>query len=406
MEKDKDSIIGDEMSKFKSECPKSILYQYRNVRQIKNQPIYDLFNIEKHQLHFGLSQKMNDPYDSKLCLSTNSLLKEVINKKINQSKPEMMPIVSLLYPENNELIMSIISLSEKVIQNKKIDYFLFSSFEEQIKTSPFLFNEAKQKLLLFLETIIENKCQIEELENVKEIFIQYNKTMEDSLKNLESVEPFLDKLSNQFYISCFSNSGWNNKLMWAHYANSFAELCIGYDFSTVPPNVLFKKVDYVNKRRILSLEDFGFRIKEGKIEVFKESVDFKTFLPLFYTKSSDWEYEKEWRLIYIKDKSAPFYLLPAPRIDSITIGPRLSFNLKRFISDVSTAMGIRCFELTLRDDDYLLRRKITNYYSQNDNEYKEFLKSIISEKPKSNDNEYNEYLEINKKYAIHFLKFL
>jgi hypothetical protein len=401
-----DSIISDGEKKFKSECPKGILYQYRNVNTIENHPIYDLLNLEKKQLYFGLSQEMNDPYDSKLSLSSDYLLKEMINKLINDTEPNMTPIVSLLYPENIGLVDSILSFSDSLNNNNPINSCLLNAFEDQIKNHSSLSDSAKSGLRVFLKFIKENKWQTEEYRKTKESFSQCKNLFDKAQEAIESTKPSLDKLSNQFYISCFSNSGWNNKLMWAHYADSFAGLCIGYDFRKVSSNVLFKKVDYVIKRRVLTLEDFGYRINQGKLESFKEPIDFKTFLPLFYTKSSDWEYEKEWRLIYIKDKLAPFYLLPAPRIDSITIGPRLSFNLKRFISDVSTAMGIKCFELTLNDEDYYLKRKITNYYSQNDNEYKEFLKSIISEKPKSNDNEYNEYLEINKKYAIHFLKFL
>lgn len=63
--------------------------------------------------------------------------------------------------------------------------------------------------------------------------------MEDSLKLLEEkvVEvrdqiylPFIKEFLSKLTAVCFSASGWDNQLMWAHYANSYSGICVEYDF--------------------------------------------------------------------------------------------------------------------------------------------------------------------------------
>ena len=73
---------------------------------------------------------------------------------------------------------------------------------------------------------------------------------EDSINSMVASNDFLDKLQRKIEkihkeiyipklkeflssitISCFSSSGWDNQLMWAHYARSYSGICIEYDFN-------------------------------------------------------------------------------------------------------------------------------------------------------------------------------
>lgn len=77
-------------------------------------------------------------------------------------------------------------------------------------------------------------------------------------------------------VCCFT-SEWNNGPMWANYANGQSGICIGFD--TLELRTCFFKVNY--SPRDLS----GFSGQSG-------------LLLAMTTKTQDWEFEKEWRLVY------------------------------------------------------------------------------------------------------------
>ena len=78
----------------------------------------------------------------------------------------------------------------------------------------------------------------------------------------------------------------SNQLMWSHYADEHRGICILYDFSeqliqnTDTCRNYFMKVDYANKKDKLNLDEKSISVQKG-----------------FATKSSNWKYENEVRLI-------------------------------------------------------------------------------------------------------------
>jgi hypothetical protein len=91
-------------------------------------------------------------------------------------------------------------------------------------------------------------------------------------------------------IGVFSLSeNWNCSLMWSHYADNHKGICIGYDTSSLPGVTSPKKINY-NKPRTISMS----LIKEW---ILKKSTSAKDEIKqsFFFTKSSEWEYEQEWR---------------------------------------------------------------------------------------------------------------
>lgn len=70
--------------------------------------------------------------------------------------------------------------------------------------------------------------------------------------------PTLRKFLSKLTVSCFSVSGWNNQLMWSHYANSYAGICIEYDFNQIKDAIGFiYPVEYTTERPMLSLQELG-----------------------------------------------------------------------------------------------------------------------------------------------------
>ncbi len=111
----------------------------------------------------------------------------------------------------------------------------------------------------------------------------------------------------------------DSNLMWAHYADSFRGVCIGFDTSSIPKGVNLKnKVEYGEKRVAISPDLYRVYSKEGcagllGVEYAKIGgllLNQKTendlvnekLLTLMMTKDERWHYENELRIIYTIDE--------------------------------------------------------------------------------------------------------
>ena len=87
------------------------------------------------------------------------------------------------------------------------------------------------------------------------------------------------ELNEKRGILCFSEN-WNNPVMWAHYADRYKGVCLGFDIaeSTSTGDPLLGQVKYVAERLRWPPE-----------------LDLKFAYDLLFTKFSHWSYEQEWR---------------------------------------------------------------------------------------------------------------
>ena len=111
------------------------------------------------------------------------------------------------------------------------------------------------------------------------------------------------------YLACCFSEHNNSLLMWAHYAQQHQGICIAVETAQ---SMIYQQVIYQKERPRLSFSE-----------------DPKTFQRLLYTKSIDWAYEKEWRILLQKeDTVARFeegkYLVPIKKsgIKAIYFGLR------------------------------------------------------------------------------------
>lgn len=149
--------------------------------------------------------------------------------------------------------------------------------------------------------------------------------------NLRSVME--TKLEELIGIFCLTEKP-DNLLMWAHYADSHQGFVVEFDGADSYFNQRrseddefchVRKVKYSDKRPTLSLSEI-------------ESLD--TFL----TKSLDWEYEQEWRMLMplsmanrtIKGMPIDIHLFEFPRriVKAVILGSRANESLKRRITDI------------------------------------------------------------------------
>lgn len=143
----------------------------------------------------------------------------------------------------------------------------------------------------------------------------------------EDVYNFINKKA----VICFCENN-NNMLMWSHYADSHKGICVGYDFSKF--DNLFKSKEIKLKR----LQNVNYTHTNNiDINVLNNPNDsdfWAELNKLFYTKSTDWAYENEWRVILEYDKE----------IDKSETGRKLDIKLNEIIKEV--VFGVKCNEQT------------------------------------------------------------
>ena len=101
------------------------------------------------------------------------------------------------------------------------------------------------------------------------------------------MENVFDKIKAHTFIYSLTTS-YNNHLMWAHYANSYNDICVEYDAME-----LFKKY-YI----FIAPVEYSEHIPQ--IEYNASSCDRIRYLhECCSTKEKCWQYEEEWRIIKI-----------------------------------------------------------------------------------------------------------
>lgn len=81
---------------------------------------------------------------------------------------------------------------------------------------------------------------------------------------------------------CFGKT-WENPVMWAHYAEKHGGVCLGF---AIEPSVV-SQVDYTDKKIDVEL---GLHLPKGGLSA-------ELINKVILTKSTAWEYEREWRVL-------------------------------------------------------------------------------------------------------------
>lgn len=242
---------------------------------------------------------------------------------------------------------------------------LFSKLPRKLKN---LFNKESFEIFCVFVFSFEN-VEITE-ENLKNI-IGLNNKLESLRKNILEIRdnnyvPAFEKFLSSITVSCFTASGWQNALMWSHYANSYAGFCVEYDFDKMTNFIGFiKKIEYSNIRPTISLKDVGIggirtienEDKTMSTEIVYTEPDCEKILKYVTVKDNCWKYEDEWRIINISKIPNTPQFIEMPEIKSITFGTNIDFLCKQLLWDVCKEKNIPCYELSLGHDDFTINRK-------------------------------------------------
>ena len=130
----------------------------------------------------------------------------------------------------------------------------------------------------------------------------------------KALDTFQEYMRKRIKVCSFSERN-DSILMWSHYANEHKGICIEYDFKN--DNDIFNVLEPV------FYAEAGFDLTPYIFNVLENSRILKISA---ITKAKDWEYEKEWRIIFPNyiDTDGGYHIVPLPK--QIYLGTRFEEN--------------------------------------------------------------------------------
>lgn len=253
--------------------PSSLFKYFPNITNKKGKN-YSIEALKNNTVHLTHPKSFDDPYDSNAFIDNSSY---IINRLMYYYES-----CGLSYGENETYE----SLLEKLASKLTEQIHCGNNVEDIFGKSKNKSERANRNILIMNIKVRINEGHSDN-QSIEECIINtfYNEYNDN--KNT------LDK----FKISCFSESPYL-LLMWAHYANEHKGFCIEYeipDFGEGSKNLLgnIYPVIYTDTRNDLSpvflnWEESGNPGTEGLCGMYKYGL---------LSKSIDWKYQKEWRLI-------------------------------------------------------------------------------------------------------------
>ncbi|MDE1466911.1 DUF2971 domain-containing protein [Aurantiacibacter sp. D1-12] len=241
------------------------LYKYRDF----SNP-YHRDGLEADQQWFSSPNNFNDPFDTVTKFQTDRLPQQ------RQTLEECLAEI--------EKIKNAEASGEKWVPPKITDPVCAQKWHAMIA-----------------EPLIE-KLPAEQRQPMREFIQSWKRKM-----NAEMIDSISTFLRSGFSVLSLSANPTSN-LMWSHYGASHTGFCIEYDFGSLPYSDLRKRlcfpVFYRNKRADIS------RYLAQPRDDYNNLVG--NYLSLI--KSSDWQYEKEWRIVHAigPDHANRSYDMPKP----------------------------------------------------------------------------------------------
>ena len=174
-------------------------------------------------------------------------------------------------------------------------------------------------------------------------------------KSLRQFHGTMDHVRRTTGVACFSES-CDSLLMWAHYAQNHQGICVEYELLKFSTELNFSLVPiiYSTERARLSSIDIGNT----------EPSSLAFFIGCLTTKSNEWSYENEWRIIRDSGACGKAWndekhgaLLPSVTPSSIILGCDTSVQFEKEVCDYCDEKKINLFKMEKDETEYRLNKK-------------------------------------------------
>ncbi|WP_446443674.1 DUF2971 domain-containing protein [Pseudomonas sp. 1176_21] len=247
----------------------SSLFKYREF----DRDGFSLNNLASNTIWMNSPQNFNDPYDCALTVSINKL-----DSRMLEAFHEILTVFKYK-SDDRARVLGMVSMSS----NPRAELFSLLCREGHVD----------EDFCAALTAVLESREE-------------------------KIIEEFSEKTKGLVKICSFCESS-ESILMWAHYARDHTGFCIEYDFTVLGSEALNTKFlypvqysEYLHDHAdLMSAED----IHRGN--------PLSIVLPAI-TKSQDWSYEREWRLVYSNNLMLKSGAISVPTPVRVYAGVRIS----------------------------------------------------------------------------------
>ncbi|WP_434771155.1 DUF2971 domain-containing protein [Pseudomonas entomophila] len=264
---DPDKILDNLELKFQN-IPKK-LFKYRTFDAKGN----SLKNLESSTVWMNSPQNFNDPYDCALTVNFYKLSPDTL-KELD----EFLELVDYPKNERDAILPTLIQSGDP--------------FQALVKEM------ASRKLI---DTTLSN------------LLISTLEERHDTMVRL-----FSERTKTLTHVCSFCETP-NSILMWAHYAENHTGFCVEYDFTSEGSNSLNTRFLYP----VYYSKDLHDHSKH-MIDIDRSKANPLSIVLPAITKSTEWSYEKEWRLVYSNGVMKRPQSLKVPKAVRVYAGVKIS----------------------------------------------------------------------------------
>lgn len=162
----------------------------------------------------------------------------------------------------------------------------------------------------------------------------------DKLVSLDDIVERLKQHISTFGVQCFSSS-YEIPLSWSHYASGHQGFCIEYDLHKMPlackhPELAMYDVTYSNALPQACISEILFTPHQA-------------ISRLLATKTVDWAYEQEFRLVHFEQKGCKVDMPEGLRIASLIGGVSMSWAHFELLRTVGQELGVPVYRMVRND---------------------------------------------------------
>lgn len=286
----------DRAISLKYENIPSMLYKYRSINESS------LKNLEDDTIWLSDPKNFNDPYDCSF------------HHKVEMDIGNADSVLSMLFKHG---LLDVLT-------------------EEQIQAV----RESENPIIKLLELSYPDKPDFGR--SCGEALSHIVKERDNALVR-ETSEGF----KQMFKICCFSENP-KSILMWSHYANYHTGFCIGYDFHELGN-------DDVRTRSIYPVVYSDEMFDATGVFASPKNIENILYLnQVALMKSTEWSYEKEWRLVFghmLMQQEMP-YRMPKPKC--VILGAKISSANEDTIRKICDRKNIEVLKLYMKHNQFLL----------------------------------------------------
>ncbi len=299
-------LNGEEIDKaklLKFDHMPSKFYKYREFDEGQ----YSIKNFEDDTIWMTTPSRYNDPYDSAATITFGK-------KQIDNLKKTTIE----MFKKNGNL--------ELTEDDEKILY----EFKDMKSFRRYLMMKDKRSS--------EENIDVDELNDAIENAIN---------KEFDRLNEQLTESFQTSILSCSFSEVNHSILMWSHYAKYHTGFCIEYDFKQLGQN------HHITRMMLpIIYTDKLFDFTPYTQDINKFNCLMSSYVTM--EKSTEWQYEREWRLAISWGPSAEPFAKPVPTPTAVYLGAKISAENEKLIIDIAKKKSIPVYKMKMKSNEFKL----------------------------------------------------